>query len=449
MFKHRSIVLVLVILLIVLGLTSCFKFENPYTAVAPGKWRGVLELDPEISVPSGELKPFEFPEFQFEEVSDGELPFTFDILYTSDTSIEVVIHNASEEIRLNEVRYGKNIQTGQDTLFINFPVFDSHISAIYEDNVMEGKWVVRNRKINNKLPYEIKFAAWQGKDYRFTVLKKDPVIDLSGKWEVDFEIETETPYKAIGDFKQEGNHLTGTFLTETGDYRFLEGTIQGDKVYLSCFDGSHAFLFEAKVLEDSSLIGSFASGVHYKAMWEGKRNANAQLTEAYELTYLKEGYDAFDFAFKNEKDQLISLNDERYQGKPKLIQIMGTYCPNCRDETNFLKRYFAEHPEHSVDIIALAFEKYRDPIKAQKTIARYKEKMGIEYEVLLAGSHIKSEASEALPMLNRVFAYPTLIFLDRENNIKGIHTGFSGPATDQYESFIDTFEEKMNLLTEQ
>jgi hypothetical protein len=29
----------------------------------------------------------------------------------------------------------------------------------------------------------------------------------------------------VGEFKQVGQKVTGTFLTTTGDYRFLEGTV--------------------------------------------------------------------------------------------------------------------------------------------------------------------------------------------------------------------------------
>jgi len=42
-------------------------------------------------------------------------------------------------------------------------------------------------------------------------------------------------------FKQTKNKLTGTFLTTTGDYRYLDGIVTGDSLKLSTFDGAHAY----------------------------------------------------------------------------------------------------------------------------------------------------------------------------------------------------------------
>ncbi len=51
----------------------------------------------------------------------------------------------------------------------------------------------------------------------------------------------------VGEFKQNGSELTGTFLTTTGDYRYLQGSVSGNKLYLSTFDGGHAFIFIARI----------------------------------------------------------------------------------------------------------------------------------------------------------------------------------------------------------
>ena len=88
-------------------------------------------------------------------------------------------------------------------------------------------------------------------------------------------------------------------MTETGDYRFLEGTVQENKFWLSVFDGAHAFLFEGKILNDNELTGTFRSGKHYTTTWAAKRNADATLTSPDSLTYLLPGYDAVAFSFEN------------------------------------------------------------------------------------------------------------------------------------------------------
>jgi len=244
--------------------TGCFVVDNPFSAVAPGPWRGVLKLEQQFITPNPRGEPLpEKMNMQFEEVTRGELPFNFEVIYENEESFYILIQNGTEKIRVDDITFGRDIRTAKDTVLIQFPVYDSYIKAIYEENVMEGEWVVTNRP-----NYRIPFVAKHGMSHRFTTLRKDPVTDVSGKWEVSFSgtDSLDTDYKAIGEFDQKGNYLTGTFLTETGDYRFLEGTIQNDKLYLSCFDGAHAFLFEAKIAASDSILGSFRSGKHYRTI---------------------------------------------------------------------------------------------------------------------------------------------------------------------------------------
>jgi thiol-disulfide isomerase/thioredoxin len=282
-------------------------------------------------------------------------------------------------------------------------------------------------------------------NHRFTTLKKPPLMDVTGKWEVRFA-DPDGDFAAIGEFVQDGNRLTGTFLTETGDYRYLEGSVQANKLYLSTFDGAHAFLFEAKIMEDSTMVGSFRSGKHYQVTWQARKNEAFELGDPLELTYLKEGYDKFDFAFPNAEGKMVSLNDDAYKNKVKIIEIIGTWCPNCRDATRFLTQYLEDNPNPDLAVIALSYEKYREEEKAINAIRKYKKHFGFDYEILLAGYYNKKEAAQSLPMLNHILSYPTLIFIDRDEKVRRIHTGFSGPATSEYEAFKTEFESFVTQL---
>jgi thiol-disulfide isomerase/thioredoxin len=411
---------------------------NQFNVIAPGLWRAVLFLNGDKSSPIRSKREFikVDDEVVYEEVAAGELPFTFNVVYTSADSFYLEIINGDEVLIIDDISYGRDKGRGDDTIRIEFPIYNSYITAVYEDKVIEGSWIDRNRE-----NYSIPFVAKQGQGHRFTTLRKPPALDISGKWAVMFETESEKPYPAIGEFKQEGNHLTGTFLTETGDYRYLEGTVQEDKVYLSTFDGTHAYLFEAKIMDDKSLIGTFRSGTHYKTNWTATKNDAAKLGSAYNLTYLKEGYDKFEFQFKDVNGNMISSKEERFQGKAKIIQIFGTWCPNCRDETNFLVSFFKNKKPKNIEIIGLAFEKTRDFNTAAERVKTYTDKMNVPYPMLIAGYEDKTEASQALPMLNAVISYPTMIFIDKNDKVVKIHTGFNGPATSEYDAFIKEFDE--------
>lgn len=409
---------------------GCIVVDKPHEAMAPGLWRGILLVDQIAPV----TPPADGRGLQFEEVTAGELPFQFEVVYETPDSFYIELINGEERIRATHIQVGWDKATAKDTIRIDFPVYDTYIEGIFQEGALDGRWVV-----NYKEDYAIPFKAYYGKGYRFTQLRKEPAADLSGRWSVTFDTDSPDSFPAIGEFVQKGNLLTGTFLTETGDYRFLEGTVQADKFYLSCFDGSHAFLFEGRIREDGTLMGMFQSGKHYKVYWEGRRNEQAQLSDPHTLTQSLPGAGRMEFAFNNSEGKRISLDDPAYEGKVKLIQIMGTWCPNCYDETQFLKSYLQENPHPDLAVIALAFERYREEPMALRAIAKYSEQMELPYEILHAGYYKKEEAGKALPMLNEIISYPTLVFLDRNNQIRRVHTGFSGPATKAYSEFSQEF----------
>ena len=427
-----------VLLLSILFQTGCLVVQHPYSAVAPGRWRGVLKLTPGPLTPPDES---EFANLKFEEVAEGELPFLFDVVYDDDNTFHIEIINGEERIRVDHIHFGRDPATAKDTLLIEFPVYDSYIKALHENDVIEGEWVVNFRE-----NYRIPFVARFGQGYRFTELRKPPAMDISGHWAAAFDVDTEDEYPAVGEFIQDGNDLQGTFLTETGDFRYLEGTVQADKFYLSCFDGAHAYLFEGKILPDSTLIGSFRSGSHYRGLWEAKRNADFRLRNADSVTTAKTPGASLDFTLEDSSGKQVSLSDPEYAGKVKIIQVMGTWCPNCRDETVFLTEYLAGHPDEDLAVFGVAFERYKEKEKAMAVLQRYVENMNITYPILLAGLKEKKTAEMLFPMLNGINAYPTMLFLDRQNRIRKIHTGFSGPATSEYPAFKKDFERYIQEL---
>ncbi|MCU0348331.1 MAG: TlpA family protein disulfide reductase [Saprospiraceae bacterium] len=423
-------------------LQGCFVMDGHFTKLPPGAWRAVLKLTPEFISPNPKGQPLpDKVNMKFADVNQFELPFNFEVVYENDTTFHIDIINGDERITVpaTDIAFGRSKHRSQDTILIKFPMYESYIRAAFMGNTIEGQWVVTTKE-----NYTIPFVAKQGEDWRFTTLRKQPALDLSGDWACTFGLESfpeaEEPYPAIGEFKQVGNRLTGTFLTETGDYRFLEGTVQEDKFYLSCFDGSHAFLFHGKILPDGTLTGAFFSGKHYRTTWSGKRkDASFKLADPDSLTFLNPGFEKFSFSFQNPDGKVISLDNPEYKGKAKIIQIMGTWCPNCRDETEFLVNFLKEKNPQNLAVIALAFEKHADKPSADRAIRTYKERFAMPYEMVYAGTSKKADAAKSLPMLKEVFAYPTLLFLDENDRVVKIHTGFSGPATSGYSSFKEKF----------
>jgi len=363
------------------------------------------------------------------------LPFIFEVV--SENKIR--IRNAEEVIDVNDVTY-KN-----DSVYIKTPVFEGFIVTKIEDSVLIGSF--KKPELNRVMAFRA-----EKNDARFDASDDVPKYDISGNWKTEFSPNSETErYIAKGIFKQYANKVTGTFRTTTGDYRYLEGVLNGNQLQLSTFDGAHAFLFTAET-NDSIMKGTFYSGNHWKEPFIAKRNEDFKLPDANTLTYLKDGYDSVAFSFSDENGNLVSLSDHRFKDKVVLIQIMGTWCPNCLDESKFYANYYNTHSDNDLEVIALAFEYVKSKEKAFENIKRLKENTDINYPVLLAqyGSSSKTKAQEKLPMLNHVLSYPTSIYIDKKGKVRKIHTGFNGPATgEKYVEFKIEFEKFINELLEE
>ncbi len=364
------------------------------------------------------------------DLGDKELPFNFSLVQENEKWL-AHFRNGSEILTMDEV-----VITG-DSVHISMGVFDAFLHAKLDNNMLSG---IYHRKFSGD--YYLPFTALPGSERFIGSVKESK--DFSGKWKVLFTESDGSTFDAIGIFEQMGQSLTGTFRTETGDYRFLEGNVFGDELKLSVFDGSHVFLFEAQMQTDGTLSGGFWSGIHYYATWTAERNKDFELVDPDSLTYLKEGFDQLAFIFPNLADDSVSLSD--YLGKPTVIQLLGSWCPNCMDETIFLVDWLKDHPESNLQVLGLAFE-YKDFEYAKGRVSKMREKLGVPYEILIAGSESKIEAAKALPMLNKVVSFPTLIFLNKNHEIIRIHTGFNGPSTGAlFTEFKKDFEKTLELM---
>jgi thiol-disulfide isomerase/thioredoxin len=143
----------------------------------------------------------------------------------------------------------------------------------------------------------------------------------------------------------------------------------------------------------------------------------------------------------------VSLQDEKYQNKVIILQLFGTWCPNCMDETKFLAPWYNENKDRGVEIIGLAYERKPDFDYASNRVKKMIDKWNVEYDLVIAGTDDKVKAGETLPMLNAVAAFPTTIFIGKDGRVKKIHTGFNGPGTGEYyHQFIEQFNQTVNEL---
>ena len=381
-------------------------------SLKPGIWRGILEIQGE------------------------QLPFNFEAKEDESGSYDVIIHNGEERLVLDEVTFQG------DSVNIVLHVFDAYLRAAVKGDSLVGLF-----NLNYNPSYKVPFKARFGQDFRFIVPATNSVTkDFTGKYEVQFFNAKDTS-RAIALISQTGTTATGTFLTSTGDYRYLEGSILNDTLHLSTFDGNHLYLFEITKPNDSTLLGGHWLGKSRFRNWVGKKNENAKLPDAESLTYLKEGYDKIEFSFPDLNGDKVTLTDDRFKNKVVILQMFGTWCPTCMDETKFLAPWYDANKDRGVEIVGLAYERKPDFTYASDRVKKMKAKFGVNYEFLIAGVDDTAKASETLPMLNKVIGFPNTIFIGKDGKVKHIHTGFDGPASGiYYEQFKERFNQIVNEL---
>ena len=400
---------------LLIGVVACGPGTPTQVQVEPGLWRFSLEM-----------KGVELPFHAEYSEAGGQGKF--------------VVRNAEERIEVEEV------ERKGDSLIIRMPIFNSVFwGSLESPTQIKGSYQDYSRGDSYAMPFE----AHQGDSSRFIWPEAEERKSMEGRWRMEFSPGTDSAFAAVGIFEQNEGSLTGTILTETGDYRFLEGSAEGTQLRLSAFDGSHAFLFHGNLRNDS-LYGNFYSGIHWEENWVAIRDDQAQLRDPSSLTYLKPGYSEIAFSFPNMDSMTVSLEDPKFQDKAVIVQLMGSWCPNCMDESKFLSQLYQTYQGQGLEIVALAYERQASFKDAVINIQRLRDRFGISYEILLAGNNSKQTAAESLPMLNHVMSFPTTIYIDKQGQVRKIHTGFNGPGTGAlYTRFVDETRQLVEKMLEE
>jgi peroxiredoxin len=350
------------------------------------------------------------------------------------------VQNATERLLVDDIK-----QEG-DSIRITMPFFDASFEAIIKSNGnLQGTFI----KGRGERRQEIPFTAEYGKKDRYPVTANTS-YKVSGRWAAKFG-EGKDATIAVGEFKQlPGGKVTGTFLTPTGDYRFLEGGIHHDTLRLSAFDGSHVYLFAAKLDSDSTITqATFYAGATGKEGWVAQKDKHARLPDGYAAVKLRPGESRLNFRFPSTAGQQVGIDDARFKNKVVIIQILGSWCPNCMDETAFLSDYYKKNKQKGIEVLGLAYERTTDFEQSKKGLATFQKRFNVQYPFLVTGVAVSDpqRTEKTLPQIEPIQGFPTTIFIDKKGNVRKIHTGYDGPATgEHYEAFKKEFNELVNSL---
>lgn len=269
-----------------------------------------------------------------------------------------------------------------------------------------------------------------------------PRHPLAERYDLRLRIGKENEVHAVGEFYTHASgEIRGSILTQTGDYRYLAGNRYGNRIFLSTFDGVHCYTFTMELASDGSLTGTHFSGASYREDFSGTPNPDASLDNPYEITRASAtGLDLTLPEFASGAPVRIQTG----KGKVTLIQVMGSWCPNCLDESAFFKELAAYN---GLEIYALAFERSADRETAKPAIGRVASYLDLPYPILFAGKAERGAVEKVLPIENFI-SYPTYLLFDRHGKLVEIHAGFSGPATSGWKAYSEGMHETLQQLLE-
>lgn len=371
--------------------------------------------------------------------ADGNhIVFNFELKYEKGKPVWY-IRNVTENIPVTDIQWKK------DSLIVHMPVFESAFYLKPENNKkIRGTWVRGTTGADQVMPVLME----HGFGTRWSNYRAKPAANITGRWAVTFSNDRRSR-PAIAEFKQSFHQLTGTFLNPSGDYRFLEGVVDDDTLKLSTFDGHHAYYFKAKIDRDSGITsGSYYAGPTFIERWKAVKNANASLPDSISAVQLKPGEERLHFRFPDLDSNIVSIHDDRFKNKVVVIQLMGSWCANCMDETAFLSEFYDKNKQRGIEVIALSYEYTTDFNRSRNSVRKFQQRYNVKYPMLITGvrSSDSLRTEKTLPQITTVRMMPTTIFVGKDGKVKNIHTGFNGPGTGEH---YDRFRKEFNDIIDE
>ena len=267
-----------------------------------------------------------------------------------------VVRNGTERIRMR--RAGEGVYA--------VPVFGGSWVGEWRDEQWFGAWVDSLRSGDYSIPLSI-----------------SPLIDGSS---VADEPELQSN---LGDLRRfvvdpnQGRFCLGHHLHTHWGLPLPRWKKIPQQLTFSTFDGAHLFRFDATMKGDSLVNGTFLSGTHYRTSFSGvlveqpavSWNSAQQSANGGELNVMGVSSDGDTIQWSN--DRLHALGK-----KGLVLDVMGTWCPNCMDEARLLAELAPGYPD--VQFVSLAFERSTDASILPR-LNQFKDELGLGWDVLLGG----------------------------------------------------------------
>jgi thiol-disulfide isomerase/thioredoxin len=328
------------------------------------------------------------------------------------------------------------------SLLLNFDSYATKLEATLKDGALIGTY------------------SGGGSSYSFQAKRHDPALvavgdvhapDISGQWEIQVKSpKGESAWHFV--VTQTGAKINASILRVDGDTGILSGEYRDGKFVLSHFTGERPFFVEVTPQPGGTLqlqITSFHDTQNLVALRPAEARARglAPPDDPTQHTKLKDASHPLSFSFPDVSGRIVSNTDAQFQGKVLLVNVTGSWCPNCHDEAPFLEELYRKYHSQGLEIVALDFEQ-AEQLKDLSRLRAFIKRYGIEYTYLVAGE--PSQLNAKIPQAENLNAWPTTFFIGRNGLVRTIHTGFTSRASGDLDSRLKDAvrNEVAHLLTE-
>ena len=246
-----------------------------------------------------------------------------------------------------------------------------------------------------------------------------PPANFAGEWEVH-SVERSGPGNQLI-LRQSGTELKGTILRIDGDEGTLVGQVEGNRFAISHFSGDRPAMLKGTLLPDGT-IALESEAQTLLALRPEEARARQLAPPLNPLTYAhpKNPRERFHFSLKEVDGR--PFTEDSFAGKPYVVSITGSWCPNCRDEAPFLVELYRRYHSQGLEMAAFCFESQSEnnwgPLRA------FLRRFHIEYPALLAGEPAPEVLKAVVPQIENLTAYPTTIYVGKDGTVRSVHTGF-------------------------
>ncbi len=341
------------------------------------------------------------------------IPFRLEITHAG-AAVSGAFFNGDERVRST----AGSFENGRLTL--EFAHYATTLQAKWDGTALTGAY--HRNGGSTRPPY-----PFQATPYQRTAASADGEIpDIAGLWELTVNSpKGESAWKF--NVRQSGPEVAAIILRIDGDTGTLAGSYRDGRFVLSHFSGARPNLVEVTANAGGTLTVVQNAKSAYRAVRSAAARAQGlpEPADPTRWTSVADASQPLRFTAPDLSGRPISESDPLFQGKVVLLNITGSWCPNCHDEAPFLADLYRKYRHRGLEIIALSFEE-AEQLQQPDRLKAFVRTYGIEYTVLLGGT--PDDVKAKLPQAVNLNTWPATFFIGRDGLVRGAHAGFASRA---------------------